>query len=147
MFISVQDYLNAKVKTVQIKDEDFLGVKMLDVQNKLGIKNMSESVYMSEIITILGVKKRCDKDFKKYKRSLQEITKNIKDNCKDKHVRNDIAEKIIKNCRGVKKYKNSQDKSNREEQRQNFRLLLGFKEHDIFLTKEQSVLNAIICKM
>ena len=104
---------------------------------------MSKSV-RHEIISILGVKKSCDKDFKKYKRSLQEIAKIIKDNCKDKYVRNDISEKIIKNCRGVKKCKNSQDKSNREKQRQSSRLLLGFKEHDIFLTKEQSVLDAII---
>ena len=71
------------------------------------------------MISILGVKKRCDKDFKKYKRSLQERTNNMKDNCKDKYVRNDIAEKVIKNFRGFKKCKNGGDKSKKEKQGQN----------------------------
>ena len=142
MVISVQDYLNAGVKTVRVKDENFFWVKMLDVQKKLGVKNMSGSK-RHEIISILGVRKRCDKDFKKYKRSLQEITNNMKDNCKDKYVRNDIAEKVIKIRRGVKKCKNGGDKSNKEKHRQNSRTLLGFNEKDIFLTKEQAVVNAI----
>ena len=66
------------------------------------------------------------------------------DNMKDKYVRNDIADKIIKNCRGVKKNKDNSNRSNKEQQRQNFRLLLGFTERDIFLSKEQSVLNKLL---
>ena len=47
-------------------------------------------------------------------------------------------EKIINNCRGVKK-------SNRNNtNRKNFRILLGFKENDIFITRETSVLNKIM---
>ena len=32
----------------------------------------------------------------------------------------------------------------KEKQRQNFRLLLGFNEHDIFLTKDQSIINKLL---
>ena len=46
-------------------------------------------------------------------------------------------EKIIKNCR-VKK--SNRDNTNRE----NFRILLGFKEKDLFITKEESVLIKIM---
>ena len=69
---------------------------------------------------------------------MQELTNNINDNMKDKYIRNDIAEKIIKNCRGIKK---SKTRSNKQQQRQNFRQLLGFTERDLFLTKETSVIN------
>ena len=34
MVISVQDYLNAGVKTVQVKNKEFFWVKMSDVQKK-----------------------------------------------------------------------------------------------------------------
>ena len=75
---------------------------MGDVEKGLSVKSLSDLV-RKEIIGILGVHKRCDKDFKEYKRSLQEITQNMYDSIRDKYIRNDIAEKIIKNCRGVKK--------------------------------------------
>ena len=44
-------------------------------------------------------------------------------------------EKIITNCRGVKKF--NRNNKNRE----NFRIHLGFNENDLFITKEASVLN------
>ena len=116
---------------------------MYDIQKKLGLKNMSDLV-RKEITAILGVNKCCDEDFKMYKRSLQEITNKMIDNVKDKYIRNDIAEKIIKNCRGVKKCKDGVSRSDKEKQRQSFRLLLGFKENDLFSTKEQSVLSKIL---
>ena len=47
-------------------------------------------------------------------------------------------EKIIKICSGVKK--SNGDNTNRE----NFRILLSFKENDLFITKEASVLNKIM---
>ena len=83
-------------------------------------------------------------DCKKYKCSLQEITGNMYDSMKIKYIRNDIAEKIIKNCRAVKKTKDNLSRTCRENQRQNFRLTLGFAEHDLFLTKEQSMLNKLL---
>ena len=57
---------------------------------------------------------------------------------KIKYARSDLMEKIIKNCRGVKK--SNRNNTNRE----NFRILLGFKENDLFITKEASVLNKIM---
>ena len=53
-------------------------------------------------------------------------------------------EKIIKNCRGVKQWKNDIDREEKEKKRENFRNLLDFKENDIFLTKEQSILKSIM---
>ena len=82
-----------------------------------------------------GVNKLCHKDFKKYKCSLQEITGNMCDNMKEEYIKNN-AEKITKD---------NLNKSNREQQRQNFQLLLGFNEHDdVFLSKKQSVLNKLL---
>ena len=64
-------------------------------------------------------------------------------NSKNKYVRNDLMEKVIKNCRGVKKCNDGKNRNEKEKQRQNFKILLGFKENDIFLTKKQSVLDKI----
>ena len=113
---------------------------MSDIEKGLSLKNIVDTV-RREMIGILNVKKRCDKDFKNYKRSLHEITNNITGNSKNKYIRNDIAEKIIKNCRGVKKCKSNTRRKDEEKQRQNFRCVLDFKENDLFFTKEQSVLN------
>ena len=134
MILTIENFVNAKIMTVQIKDKKHFWVKMKDVGDGLGLKNMSDMV----IKEINGTK--CN-DCKKYKLSLQEVTKNMDDNMKDKYIRNDIAEKIIKNCRGVKTSKDNVNKSDKEKQRQNFRLLLGFNEHDVFLSKEQSVVK------
>ena len=131
MTITALNYLNSKVEIIQIKGEDFFWVKMSDIEKGLGLKNIADTV-RREIIGILNAKKRCDEDFKKYKRSLHEITNNITDNSKNKYIRNDIAEKIIKNCRGVKKCKNNTSRKGEEKQRQNFRWALGFKENDLF---------------
>ena len=66
------------------------------------------------------------------------------DHSKIKCVHSDLMEKIIKNCRGVKECKNDINRKEEEKERENFRILLGFKKSDIFLTKEQSVLKSII---
>ena len=65
------------------------------------------------------------------------------DNCKYKYASNYLMEKLIKNCRGVKDCNDDIDKEEKKKRRKNFRILLGFKEYDIFLTKETSVLNKI----
>ena len=56
-------------------------------------------------------------------------------------IRSDLMEKIIKCCRGAKKCNDGINRIEKEGRRENFRATLGFKEHDIMLTKEQSVLN------
>ena len=137
MILTIENFVNAGVKTVQIKDVKHFWVKMKDVGDGLGLKNMSDMVIKEIKGTDCG-------DCKKYKCSLQELTNNMNDNMKIKYIRNDIAEKIIKNCRGVKKPKDNLNKSDKENQRQNFRLLLGFADHDLFLTKEQSIINKLL---
>ena len=137
MILTIENFVNAGVKTVQIKDVKHFWVKMKDVGDGLELKNMSDTI----IKEINGT--NCN-DCEKYKCSLQELTGNMDDNMKDKYIRNDIAEKIIKNCGRVKKTKDNTNRSSRERQRQNFRLLLGFVEHDFFLTKEQSIINKLL---
>ena len=63
---------------------------------------MSDLVRKTKI-GIIGISKHSNEDVKKSKRSLQEITNNTMDRSKNKYVRKDVVEKIIKNCRGVKK--------------------------------------------
>ena len=52
-------------------------------------------------------------------------------------------DKIIKNCSGVKRCNDGINIMEKTNQRVNFRILLGFKENDIFQIKEQSVLSKI----
>ena len=135
MVIDVQNYLNAGVQTVQVKDEGYFWVKMFDVQKRLGVKNICDLV-RKETMGIVGTSKPSNKDLKKYKRSLQEIINKTMNDSKNKYVRTDIMEKIIKNCRRVKKCKDGESRGKKEKERQNFRILLGFKENDIFLIKD-----------
>ena len=51
---------------------------------------------------------------------------------------------IILNCRGVKDSNDDMDREEKEKQRKKFRTLLGLKEHDIFVAKEQSVIKSIM---
>ena len=53
------------------------------------------------------------------------------DDSKIRYVRSDLMEKIIKRCRGVKQCNNEVNRLEKEKQRENFRSILGFKEHDI----------------
>ena len=50
-------------------------------------------------------------------------------------------EKIIKNCRGVKKCNDDINRMKKEEPRENFRVALVFKEHDIMLARR--ILNKV----
>ena len=115
--------------------------KTINIQNGLGLKKMSDLV-REEIQGIYETKNPTKKQVKEYKRSLQEITKDSMYDSKFTYVRNDLMKNIIKNCRGVKECKN--DKKEKEKQRENFRIFLGFRENDIFLTKEHSVLKSIM---
>ena len=81
---------------------------------------------------------------RKYKRTASEIRKEFKNypqNCKC--VRSDIVEKIIENCRGVKKSNDGINRLDKEKQRENFRQLFGFKENEIYESKEYSVVKRI----
>ena len=60
-----------------------------------------------------------------------------------KYVKNDVAEKIIKNCRGEKRCNDGINRLDKDKQRENFRQLLGFKENEIFERKEYSIVKRI----
>ena len=76
---------------------------MIDVQNGLGFKNMPELV-RREMCGEFETKDLRKEQKNKYIRKKKEINKTLENdlyNCK--YARSDIMEKIIKNCRGVKK--------------------------------------------
>ena len=54
----------------------------------------------------------------KYIRSEYQITKDLKDSDLYNYAKNEIIEKIIKNCRGVKKCNDGVNRSDKEDQRQ-----------------------------
>ena len=68
----------------------------------------------------------------KYIKSEYQITKNFKDSNLYKNAKNKLMEKIIKSCRGVKKCNDGVNRLDKEDQRQNFKVLLGFKENEIY---------------
>ena len=130
--VTVQKYTDGEVHTITVGNRELFWVKMIDVQNKLGIKNISDLV-RKDIQGIFETKNPTKKQVRKYKRSLKEISKKSTDDCKIKYARNGLMEKIIKNCRGVKKCNDGINRMVKEQQRKRFRVLLGFKEHDIIL--------------
>ena len=60
-----------------------------------------------------------------------------------KYARSDLIEKIIKNCRGVKKCNGGINRKNKEKQREHFRIILRFRENDIYKKKEYSIIKKI----
>ena len=80
--------------------------------------------------------KLTEKQIRKYKRSEAEIdTKNGCASNITKYAHSDSIEKIIKNCKYVKKCNDGINKTQKESQRKNFRSLLGFKENGTFQSK------------
>ena len=80
---------------------------------------------------IFKIKDLTEEQKNKYIRTKKEISKTLKNdyhNCK--YAPNDTTGKIIKNCRGVRKCTGVLD---------NFRILLAFKENDIYQSKEYSI--------
>ena len=70
---------------------------MNDVQNGLGIKNMSNLV-RKEIHGVFETKNPTKDQVKKYKRRENELVNNS--NATFVYVRSDLMSRIIKNCRG-----------------------------------------------
>ena len=125
----MEAYQNAKVHTITVKNKDFFWVKMKDVQDRLGIKNIID-LLRKEICGRFGTKTKNQK--MKYIRSEYQITKNFKDSDLHKYAKNKLMEKIIKNCSGVKKCNDGVNRLDKEDQRRDFRILLGFKENEIY---------------
>ena len=99
---TVEAYENAKVNTITVKNKELFWVKMIDVQDRLGLKYMSD-LLRKEMCGISETKDLTEKQKQIYIKSENQITKKPTDNHKYKYARSDIIEKIIKNCRGVKK--------------------------------------------
>ena len=140
--ITVETYKNAKVHTITVKNKILFWVKMMGVQKGLGIKNIHD-LARKEVCGIFETKNFTAEQKKKYIRTESEITKKPADDSKYKYARSDLMEKIIKNCRGVKKFNDDINRMKKEEQRENFRILLGFKENDIMNREEYTVTSQI----
>ena len=140
--ITIENCTNAKVHTIKVRNRKLFWIRMIDIQNGLGLKTMSDLV-RKEIHGIFNTNNPTKSQVKNHKRSLQEITKDSVDDSKIKYAHSDPMEKIIKNCRGVKECKNGINRK-KKKNKENFRILLDIKENDIFLAKEHSVLKSIM---
>ena len=65
---SVEIYQNARVYTITIRNRELFWVRIIDLQRRLGIKNMSDIV-RKEIHGIFETKNPAKEQIKKYKRS------------------------------------------------------------------------------
>ena len=86
------------------------------MQKRLGIKN-NHDLARKEVCGIFETKNFTEEQKRKYIRTEREISKILTDNSKFKYVRSDLMEKIIKNCRGVRKCNdgiNRRKKKNKE---------------------------------
>ena len=139
VFITADNYADAGVHTIAVKNKELFSVKMIDVQNGLGLKSISD-LLRKEMYGIFETKNITKEQKKKYIKTKKEINNELKnDYYNDKYVKSDLMEKIIKNCRGVKMCSDGVNKMEKENQRDNFRSLLGFKENDIFERKEHLI--------
>ena len=108
-------------------------VYVLNVFSWLGVKNMSDLV-RKEIHDIFETKNHTKTQVKKYKRRGNELDNS---NATFVYVRSDLMSRIIKNCRGEKR-------RGEKKEIDDFRCKLGFKLHDITMSKEESVTIKII---
>ena len=99
--ITIENCTNAKIHTMEVGNRELFWIRMIDIQNGLGLKNMSDIV-RKEIHGIFNTNNPKKVQVKEYKRYLQQITKDSIYDSKIKYVRSGLLEKIIKICRGVK---------------------------------------------
>ena len=97
--IKVKNYTEPNVFTIKIGNKNLFWVKMNDVQNGLGVKNMSDLV-RKEIHGIFETKNPTKTQVKKYKRRGNELDNS---NATFVYVRSDLMSRIIKNCSSEKK--------------------------------------------
>ena len=108
--ISAERYENAGVDNLIIKKTGEIRTKMKDIQNGLGVQNISDLV-LKEIYGIYKTKSLTNKQIQKYKMTERDIFEkynlskdelNTKTN-KNVYVKNDVMSTVIKRCRGEKK--------------------------------------------
>ena len=115
---------------------------MCDVQKGLGIKCIYD-LTKKEVCGILESKNFTKEQKRKYIRTEREISKILTDNSKFQYACSYLMEKVIQNCRGVKKCNDGINRMKKEEQKENFRILLGFKENEIMNRGEYTVTSQI----
>ena len=98
--IRVEKYPNAKVCTIKVSSKKIFWVRMYDVQEGIGVKNMSDLV-RKEIRGIFRSKNPIKDQIKKYKRREKELDHNS--TATFVYVRSDLMSNIIKKCIGEKK--------------------------------------------
>ena len=102
-FITAEAYKNSQVRTITVGDRKLFWVKMIYIQNGLGIKTISDLV-RREIQGIYEIQKPTKEQIKKYKISKAEIDKkDVYASNVTKYARSHIIERIIKNCKVVKR--------------------------------------------
>ena len=97
--ITVEAYQNARMHIITVKNKDFFWVKMKDVQDGLGVKNMPQFI-RHEMCGIFETNDLIKEQKKKYIKTKKETSKTLENdphNCK--YDRIDIMEKIIKEFR------------------------------------------------
>ena len=109
--ISAEGYINAKVHFLKIEETDEFWIKIKDVGDELGVKNISDLV-LKEMYGVYGEKKLTKQEIKCYKMTEKEIFKKFSNLSNDKlnkisnkfaYVKNTIMTNIIKHDRGEKK--------------------------------------------
>ena len=102
--ISVEKYTNAKVCTIRVSNEKLFWVRMYNVQEGTGVKNMYDLV-RKEIQGIFRIKSPPKDQMRRYKRREKELDHNS--TATFVYGRSDL---IIKNCRGEKRGKKKKKK-------------------------------------
>ena len=74
--ITVQVYVEARVHTIKVENKKLFWVKMIDVQTRLGFKNMPD-LLRKEICGIFETKSPTEEQKKKYIKTESEITKKL----------------------------------------------------------------------
>ena len=109
--ISAEGYTNAGVDLLIIKKTGEIWAKTKDIQDGLGVKNMSDLVF-KKIYCIYKAKNLTNKQIRKYKMTEKEIFEKYANLSEDElseksnknvYVKNDVMITVIKRCRGEKK--------------------------------------------
>ena len=125
--ISADTYAKNCVNTRKANKKDnksVLWIKMHHIQDKLGVKNMSD-LTIKAIKCIYETKTPTKEQFKKHKK----FGKEFRDDLTGIYIQGGLALSIIMDCRTSTAIE--------------FRTKLGFNQHDLIMAKEQSVLTKI----
>ena len=98
--IIVKKYTDAKFCTITVSNRELFWIRMHDMQEGLGVKNMSDLV-RKEIHGISETKNRTKDQIRKCKIREKELDDNC--NATFMYVRSDLMSRIIKNFRGEKR--------------------------------------------